>query len=102
LLSFRADATDSNNGFQSVKIFPNPVTSDFIGSIGITGLATDALVKISDINGKLVWQTRANGGSASWNLQDINGKRPSTGVYIVFAVTDDGRESVVSKIAFID
>ena len=102
LLSFRSDATDSNEGFETVKVFPNPVTSDFVGSIGITGLATDALVKISDINGKLVWQTRANGGSASWNLQDINGRRPSTGVYIVFAVTDDGRDSVVAKIAFVD
>jgi hypothetical protein len=102
LLSYRSDATDSKNEFETVKVFPNPVTADFVGSIGITGLATDALVKITDINGKLVWQTRANGGSASWNLQDVNGRRPSTGVYIVFAVTDDGHDSAVAKIAFVD
>jgi ligand-binding sensor domain-containing protein len=102
LLSYRSDATDSKSEFGAVKVFPNPVTADFVGSIGITGLATDALVKITDINGKLVWQTRANGGSASWNLQDVNGRRPSTGVYIVFAVTDDGHDSAVAKIAFVD
>jgi hypothetical protein len=102
LLSYRSDATDSKSQFETVKVFPNPVTANFVGSIGITGLATDALVKITDINGKLVWQTRANGGSASWNLQDVNGRRPSTGVYIVFAVTDDGHDSAVAKIAFVD
>jgi hypothetical protein len=102
LISFRSDATDSEGKFETVKIFPNPVTATFIGSIGITGLATDALVKITDVNGKLVWQTRAHGGSASWNLQDVNGRRPSTGVYIVFAITDDGRDSAVAKIAFVD
>jgi ligand-binding sensor domain-containing protein len=102
LLSFRSDATDGKDGFETVKVFPNPVTADFVGSIGITGLATDALVKITDVNGKLIWQTRANGGSASWNLQDVNGRRPTTGVYIVFAVTDDGQDSAVAKIAFVD
>ena len=102
LISFRSDATESDGKFQAVKVFPNPVTADFVGSIGITGLATDALVKITDVNGRLVWQTRANGGSASWNLRDVSGRRPSTGVYIVFAVTDDGRDSAVAKIAFVD
>jgi ligand-binding sensor domain-containing protein len=102
LLSYRSDATDSKSQFETVKVFPNPVTASFVGSIGITGLATDALVKITDINGKLVWQTRASGGSASWNLQDVSGRRPSTGVYIVFAVTDDGHDSAVAKIAFVD
>lgn len=102
LVSFRSDATDSKGHFETVKVFPNPVTSDFVGSIGISGLATDALVKITDVNGRLIWQTRANGGSASWNLQDINGRRPSTGVYIVFAVTEDGHDSAVAKIAFVD
>lgn len=102
LISFRSDATESEGKFETVKVFPNPVTADFVGSIGITGLATDALVKITDVNGKLVWQTRANGGSASWNLQDVNGRRPATGVYIVFAITDDGQDSAVAKIAFVD
>jgi len=102
LISFRSDATQSEGMFEEVKVFPNPVTPNFVGSIGITGLATDALVKITDVNGKLVWQTRANGGSASWNLRDVTGRRPSTGVYIVFAVTDDGRDSAVAKIAFVD
>jgi ligand-binding sensor domain-containing protein len=102
IVSFRSDATSSDGSFQSVKIFPNPVTSVFTGLVGINGLATDAIVKITDISGKLIWQTQANGGTATWNVRDYNGNRAQTGIYLVFAATQDGSESVVGKIAVVD
>lgn len=102
VVSFRGDATESSFGFQSIKIFPNPVTSNFTGTIGITGLSTDATVKITDISGKLIWQTQANGGTATWDVRDYNGRRAATGVYIVFCATSDGAESAVGKIAVVD
>jgi hypothetical protein len=102
IVSFRSDATASQNSFASVKIFPNPVTRDFNGTIGISGLATDAVVKITDISGKLVWEVQANGGTATWNAQDLSGRRAASGMYLVFAATPDGSESMVGKIAVID
>ncbi|HEY9008497.1 MAG TPA: T9SS type A sorting domain-containing protein, partial [Ohtaekwangia sp.] len=102
IVSFRSDATASTGSFETVKIFPNPVTSTFSGSVGIKGLATDAVVKITDISGKLIWQTQANGGTATWNVQDYNGRRAATGIYLVFAATADGAESVVGKIAVVE
>ena len=102
MVSYRSDATASTNAFQSVKIFPNPVTGDFAGSISISGLATDAFVKITDVSGKLIWETNANGGTATWNIRDYNGSRAATGVYLVFAASVDGRESVVGKIVVVN
>jgi len=102
VVSFRSDATTSTSTFETIKIFPNPVTQNFNGTVGISGLATDAVVKITDISGKLVWQTKANGGTATWNVHDYNGRRAATGVYVVFAVLPDGSESVAGKIAVID
>jgi len=102
LVSFRADATESNATFQSVKVFPNPVTANFVGMVGISGLATDAIVKITDISGRLIWQTQANGGTASWRLQDQRGAHVPTGIYLVFAVARDGSESVVAKLAVVE
>jgi hypothetical protein len=102
IISFRGDATQSTESFQSIRIFPNPVTSNFSGTIGISGLATDAQVKITDIRGNLVWQMQANGGTATWNGQDTKGRRAATGVYLVFAARQDGTESVVGKIAVVD
>jgi ligand-binding sensor domain-containing protein len=102
LISFRSDATAGTRDFTSVKIFPNPVTTEFSGQVGITGLATDAIVKITDTSGKLIWQTQAQGGTASWNVHDYKGKHAQTGIYIVFAATQNGTQSVVGKIAVIE
>lgn len=102
IVSFRGDATESNFAFDKIRIFPNPVVSTYTGTVGISGLATDAVVKITDISGKLIWETRANGGTATWNVKDYNGKRAATGIYIVFAATDDGAESAVGKIAVVN
>jgi hypothetical protein len=100
--SFRSNATGGNNRFESIKIFPNPVTSGFTGEVGISGLATDAVLKITDISGRLVRETRANGGSASWDVKDTKGKRVQTGIYLVMAVTPEGSESIVGKIAVVN
>jgi hypothetical protein len=102
IVSFRSDATTSDATFKTVKIFPNPVTAEFNGQVGISGLATDANVKITDVSGKLIWQSQANGGTATWNVRDYNGKHAATGMYIVFSATEDGGENAVGKIAVIE
>lgn len=102
VLSFRADATESNVSFGKVKIFPNPVTADFSGVVSISGLSTDATVKVTDVSGKLIWQTFANGGTATWNVRDYTGRRAATGMYLVISVAQDASESVVGKIAVIN
>lgn len=102
IVSYRADATEGTSSFSKIKIFPNPVTANFTGTVGIAGLATDATVKITDVSGRLVWQTQANGSTATWNVQDSSGRRAATGIYLVIAISQDGRESVIGKIAVIN
>jgi ligand-binding sensor domain-containing protein len=102
LVSFRSDATAGDYEFQHIKIFPNPVTPDFNGTVGISGLSTDAIVKITDVSGKTIWETKANGSTASWNVKDTRGRRASTGIYLVFSASPDGTESVIGKIAVIE
>ena len=82
-----------------VKVFPNPVTPDYDGLIAITGLPANVNTKITDINGKLVYETNSNGGTASWNGITVNGQRASTGIYLVFVSNTEGTETVVSKFA---
>jgi len=90
----------SNKGLQSLKTetlgaddrhasdvyaYPNPVRPDYNGPIAIKGLVNDANVKITDINGRLVYETTALGGQAIWDGNDYNGRRADTGVYLVFS-----------------
>lgn len=102
IVSYRGTATASEPKHGKVKIFPNPVSMDFQGTVGISGLATDAIVKITDISGKLVWQQQANGGTATWGVADYRGNRAATGIYLVFSATPDGEDAFVGKIAVIN
>ena len=102
IVSFRSDAVVAAPDIGKLKIFPNPVSPGFSGTVAITGLTDHASVRITDIGGKLIWQTQANGGMATWNARDHRGNRVATGIYLVFAAREDGRESVVGKIAVIE
>jgi ligand-binding sensor domain-containing protein len=104
ILSYKGEATEgtaihSNN----ILVFPNPVRPEYRGPIAIRGLAENALIKITDINGFLVFETRAIGGQALWYGNDLNGNRVNTGVYLVFStITRDfaDPDSAVTKIMF--
>jgi hypothetical protein len=102
IISFMGDASESLDNFNKVEIFPNPVRPDFTGSVSIRGLVNKATVKITDISGKLVYETISNGGFASWDGRNFNGKRVSTGVYLIFAASKDGEQTHVGKILFIN
>lgn len=103
IISYRSGATAADfSHAASIKVFPNPVLPAYEGLVGITGLARDAIVKITDISGRLVKELAAEGGTVAWDLTDRQGRRPSTGVYLVFSAMADGTESLVGKLAIIN
>ena len=100
--SYRSTATKSFNEKGFLNVFPNPVLPGYEGLIAISGLPFRATVKITDIAGKLAYETQAEGGTAIWNGKDSNQKKVQTGVYLIFISKEDGTELQVTKIAFIN
>jgi ligand-binding sensor domain-containing protein len=101
LISYRSDATEGVLIQSNTKVFPNPVKETYNGPIAISGLVTNANIKITDITGNLVFETFAKGGRAIWNGKNKNGERSSTGVYLVFSTDLYGEQKMISKILFI-
>jgi len=101
LCSYKADATEAVEDGSKILVYPNPVPPDYAGQIGIKGLPQNALVKITELNGRLVHQTRALGGQATWNGRNYTGQKIASGVYLVFSGSDNGAEKMVGKIVFI-
>ncbi len=102
IISYRGDATEgSETNKETVKVFPNPVKETYTGPIAIEGLVQNADVKITDVNGKIVFHTKANGAQAIWYGKNFNGERVSTGVYLVFSTDAEGLEKMVNKILFV-
>lgn len=102
LISFQSDAIEGGDKFDNVHAFPNPVRETYHGPITITGLIADTRVKITDINGNLVYETISNGGVATWDGKRKGGERVATGIYLAICVSADGMQNAITKILFIN
>ncbi|MBN2779396.1 MAG: hypothetical protein JXR36_17325 [Bacteroidales bacterium] len=102
MISYRSTATEAPDDYIGVYAFPNPVKPDYTGPITIAGLVAGSYVKITDISGNLVFETRSEGGSAVWYGKDLNGNRVHTGVYLVFSSNETGSKTDITKILFIN
>ena len=101
ICSYRSTATEGSGGNKNVLVFPNPVPPGYSGQIAIRGLVNNAIVKITELDGRLVFQSRALGGQAIWNGKDYKGKRVASGVYLVLVTDDNRKENLATKIVFL-
>lgn len=101
MISFRSASSVGSRSHTNVNVFPNPVPPEYVGLVGIEGLAKNTSIKITDLNGNLVKELEASGSSASWDLKNIANSEVVTGIYLIFSSTQDGLETYVGKIAVI-
>lgn len=102
IISYRSDATEGSDKHGKVTVFPNPVRETYSGPITINGLPENATVKITDVAGRMVYEMIAEGGTAVWHGRGFNGKRPSTGIYLIFTANDVDEDALVSKLLIVN
>jgi Two component regulator propeller len=101
MVSFQGTSTKPEENLNSVYVYPNPVRPDFIGTVKIAGLISNANVKITDIEGNLVYETTSEGGTIEWDMTAFGNYRVSSGVYMIFVASEDGIETTVKKVMII-
>jgi len=102
LISYQSNAANADSLFNNVHAYPNPVREDYSGQITINGLVENTYVKITDINGNLIFQTKSNGSIATWNGKNISGTKVKTGIYLAICANEDGTQSTITKIMIIN
>lgn len=102
IVSYKALATEGAETYNKIYAYPNPVREDYTGDIIITGLMENSTIKIVDISGKLVNETKSVGGQAVWDAKNLHGEKVKTGVYVVFVSNEDGTEKATTKILIIN
>lgn len=101
VVSYRSDAIDVGDSFGDVYAYPNPVRPGFGGKVVIKGLPNDADVRIVDVVGNLIYQTKAAGGIAEWDTKNMKGKPVASGIYLVLMTNRDASENKQTKIAIV-
>ncbi len=86
-----------------LNVFPNPFTPGSSTNLTIDGLGAQASVKILTVSGKLV-KTLTGIGSRqlSWDGKTDSGDNLPTGIYLVVAISEDGSQSAIGKLAIIN
>jgi hypothetical protein len=102
LQSFRSVIIEGADKYENVYAYPNPVRSNYPGTVFVRGLIDNSIVKIVDQSGNLVWETKSQGGQIEWPVKSLSGNRVSSGVYIVYATSTNGEQRAVSKILVIN
>jgi Two component regulator propeller len=98
IVSYKSTATEGRLEADKLLAYPNPVESNYEGTIAIKGFVTNADVRIVDEAGQLVYRTTALGGQAIWNGKTYTGERPHSGVYYVLGTNADGSQTQQTKI----
>ena len=98
IISYRGTASKGNETNSNVIVYPNPVRPEHRGIVGIKGLVTDGLVKITTTSGAFVTHLRAEGGQAVWDCTDINGRNVEPGIYLIFVSDETGKETYATKV----
>ena len=101
ICSYRSTATEPVIEKSKPIVFPNPVPPGYAGTIAIRELPNNAWVRITELDGRLVHQTRSVGGQAIWNGKNYKGERVSSGVYLVYISDELNTQRVAAKIFFI-
>ncbi|NJM80338.1 MAG: T9SS type A sorting domain-containing protein [Flavobacterium sp.] len=101
MVSFLGTATRASDDLANVYVYPNPVRPEFLGTVKITGLSDKANVKITDIEGNLVFETTSAGGTIEWDTSAFGNYKVASGVYMVFVASQDGLDSTVKKVMII-
>jgi hypothetical protein len=101
MISFKGVSTDANESLNDAYVYPNPVRPEFSGTVKIAGLIDKANVKITDIEGNLVYEAISEGGTIEWDTSAFGRYKVASGVYMIFISAQDGSETKVKKVMII-
>jgi hypothetical protein len=104
LAEYSSYYSPAKEDYTEIYAYPNPVKPDYTGSITITGVMDNSLVKIADSAGNVFHTTRSEGGMATWDGCNSAGERVKSGVYFVFVSQNENDQAsgAVTKIMIIN
>lgn len=103
LLTYHGDASEPQTELSrsSLNVYPNPVRPGYVGDITLSGLTSDADIRVTNAAGLLVSTGRSHGGLFRWDGRGADGALVASGVYYFWVSTVDGRSGATAKVAIV-
>lgn len=101
MVAYKGTSTEAEDDLSNVYVYPNPVRPGFDGEVKVSGLIDNANIKITDIEGNLVYETTSEGGTILWDTTAFGRYKVASGVYMIFIASEDGTETKVKKVMII-
>ena len=101
MVSFKGIATKASDNLENVFVYPNPVRPEYLDTVKISGLTNKSIVKITDIEGNLVFEKTSEGGTIEWDTTAFGNYKVASGVYMILISGQDGIETKVKKVMII-
>ncbi len=92
LIGFKGDATEGKNSLDDAYVYPNPLNMKKHKRLYVRNLMSKVSVKITDVEGNLVYETESKGGTVSWDVRNFSGRLVSSGVYFIL-LSDEKHEN---------
>ncbi len=93
--------TMASSNLNRVLIYPNPFVSSLHQTLTIAGLTPQAVIKILDIEGRVLATLEENDGNggADWDTRDAQRKLVPSGVYLCYVTS--GTQTTVTKFVIV-
>ena len=98
LISYKSDNSPTRDNYNLFKAFPNPINLNEHHLVTFSGLMENNIIKITTLSGEEVISLSSIGGGTSWNLYDHSGSKVNEGIYLIFIISEDESEKLISKI----
>jgi hypothetical protein len=101
MVSYKGTSTTASTDLSNVNVYPNPVRPEFEGTVKVSGLSNKCNVKITDIEGNLVYEIISQGGTIEWDTKAFGKYNVASGVYMIFISSQDAMDTTIKKVMII-
>ncbi len=101
MVSYKGMATLGTANYDETFIYPNPYRPEHKDTVKITGLKDKSNVKVTDVEGNLVFEAISQGGTVEWDTRSFSKQLVSSGVYLVLVSDKDGEDTTYRKLLIV-
>jgi len=98
LVSVNTSLEKPNKDLSDFKVYPNPLIMKENDRLYFSGMTDGNYIKVTSLSGENIIEIETSSGGFNWNLLSAYGNKITPGIYLIFLVSQNGKENLINKI----